>query len=200
MQRLQGFGVGHAFLRMLADGPNHYASHEPHQGIDRHDALAAGRTISGLISASATPAIVGEPRERHDGVRQRLEVALGLAAIAGERGSRAPRRSSRARRRDRLAPAAGCGRARSRSRRRPPPPSPAGRRRGRRDSRSEPRRAPRPSAAPARARRACRAFARRRRADAPIAATSAVPSATPSTTPTSLLCAISAERTLTATG
>ena len=44
----------------------------------------AGRTISGLISASATVGSSGELRQRHDRLRQRVEIAGRLAAIAGE--------------------------------------------------------------------------------------------------------------------
>ena len=87
-----------------------------HHGIDGDDALARGPHHQRIdFRLSRHWYIVRQPRQRDDGVGEGREIALGLAAVTGERDrGRAPRRSSRAPQRDRPAPAAGCGRARSR--------------------------------------------------------------------------------------
>src|SRR5437899_11603810 len=58
---------------------------EPHDGIDCHDALA-GRADDQWIDLGLDHRwIIDKPRERNDCQRERIEVALGLAAEARKR-------------------------------------------------------------------------------------------------------------------
>src|SRR5262245_56597343 len=58
---------------------------ELHQSIDGDDALSRWPHDQWVDFRLGDAGIVGEPRERDDRVRERVEIARGLAAVTGER-------------------------------------------------------------------------------------------------------------------
>src|SRR5262245_47860784 len=59
--------------------------HELHQSIDGDDALSRRPDDQRVDFRLGDARIVGEPRQRDDGVRERVEIARGPAAVAGAR-------------------------------------------------------------------------------------------------------------------
>ena len=113
MAGVEYFGVGHGRSPMAQSLS---LPGELHQRIDRDHALARRAHDQRIdLGLRDRRVVTAKLRQRDDRVRQRVEIAFGLAADSRRAASgRAPRRSSPARSRGRPARGAGCGRDRFR--------------------------------------------------------------------------------------